>query len=460
MINNNMAFKEETNNNIKKAERRMDAITFEWFVHEPLLLKAFTMFKKVPIKEQHSLGIDCRINPPVIKYNPNFINSLSRERLECVMVQECFKVLLRHPTTRLSKPYNIASLSSSLIVAPMSLGPLLNTEGMEDFYPNPEQYGLPEDGFFENYFRRLMDKQDETNEQIRKIWNSLSKEEKEQLIKDSLEKQQGGNDDKDDSEGEGGAGSGESNDQDPSMDADGFKKFDDSNGAMKEYFDPNSTSNMDWGGNDMMDAEIKEIVRKCKSQANQWGNITGEFIEHIISANTPKINWKEVVRRFSRSVMSRKSYPSRMKYNRRHELEYPGYRREYDTKIIFAIDASGSMSDEDIAEGLAVINATCKHAEITFILFDTKIKKVEKKFKKAKSEFSVLGRGGTDFQCIIDYANDNRADGIVIFTDGWASEPTKPIRGKVLWLLHGKDENMKPPCKWGYVARLNRFEEH
>jgi len=457
-----MAFSEETNKSIKTAIRKMDSITFDWFVHEPLLLKAFTMFKKIPMKEQHTLGIDCRTNPPVIKFNPYFINSLSRERLECVMVQECFKVLLRHPTTRLCKPYNIASLSSSLVVAPMSLGPLLNIEGMEDFYPKPEEFGLPIDSFFENYFRKLMEKQDETNEEINKIWNSMSKEEKEQAIREALNRQGEQNEKNGSEEQESNSGSetSEKDSQDGNNDSDGFQKFDNSNEAMKDYFNPNSTSNKDWGGNDMMDAEIKEMIRKIKSQSELWGNMTKNYIEKIFSANTPKISWKEVVRRFARSVMSRKSYPSRMKMNRRHEFAVPGYRREFDTKIIFAIDSSMSMSEEDLSEGLAVINNTCKHAEITFILFDTEIKLVETKFNKAKTEFGILGRGGTNFQCIINYANENKSDGIVIFTDGQAPEPTRPIRGKVLWLLHGKDESLQPPCDWGFVARLNRFEEH
>ena len=89
--------------------------------------------------------------------------------------------------------------------------------------------------------------------------------------------------------------------------------------------------------------------------------------------------------------------------------------------------------------------------------FDTEIKSVEKKIKKARKTFKVTGRGGTDFQAIMDYAEKSGADGLVISTDGYAPAPRQP-RCKVLWLMNKKEE--KPPCNFGYVAFLDRYESH
>ena len=436
--------------NFKKAEKKIEKIIMKWFMYEPMMLEAFNMFKKVASNDQYTIGIDTKSKPPIIKFNPNFINMLSEERLECIMVMEGFKILLKHPTTRLCKPRNISSLASNITITPFSLGNILKKNNMDDFYPVPEMFGLKKDKSFEEYFRNLMDKQDDTNEKIKQIWNSMSDEEKQKIIDDAIENsknQEGKKESEKESEKEG-------------KDEKGFKKFKNENEAMKDYFDPNSTSNKDWGENQLLECDIKNLVNRNKDRSKSWGNIGGSMYDQIMSAHTPKISWKEIVRRFNKSVLSRKRYCSRMKLNRRYDLSQPGQRNMYDTHIIFAIDSSGSMTNDDIAEGLAVINSICGHAKITYILHDTKITCIENDFKKAKDNFKINGRGGTDFQDVIDYANQHKADGLVMFTDGCASCPSQPIKTKVLWLLHSKDQGLTPPygCTWGNVAYLERYE--
>ncbi len=226
--------------------------------------------------------------------------------------------------------------------------------------------------------------------------------------------------------------------------------------ALKEYWNPNGTANQDWGENTLMDANIENFVNDRKSSGEQWGKYTSDFQVDIIAANEPKISWKEMVRRFNTSVISGHNVTSRKKVNRRYDLDSPGRRRVYKSKIIFAIDVSGSMSDDDVAEGFAVINSVSRHAEIDYVLFDTEIKDVQKKMRKAKQTFKVTGRGGTDFTEVVQYANDNKADGLIIFTDGDAGSVSKPKYSKVLWLMHSKDQ--KPPVDWGFIAHLDRYE--
>jgi len=427
---------------IKKAEKRIEKIIMKWFIQEPMMLEALNMFKKVPSNDQYTIGIDSKTNPPIIKYNPNFVNMLSNERLECIMAMEGFKILLKHATTRLAKPRQIAALSSNITITPFSLGNMLKTNDMHDFYSLPETFGLKRDRCYEEYFRELMDRQDDTNEKIKKIWNSMSDEEKKEQIENAINNCTGNN---------------ESIEQK----GNGFKEFKNEHEAMKDYFDPNSTSNKDWGENTLLDSDIKQLVDANRERTRLWGDIGGKMIDQILSAHTPKISWKEIVRRFNKSILSMRRYTSRMKLNRRYGLSQPGQRREYDTHIIFAADSSGSMLEDDLAEGMAVMNSICGHAKITYLLFDTKITKIEKDFKKAKNNFEITGRGGTDFQDVINYADTTKADGLVIFTDGYASCPTQPIKTKVMWLLHSKDKGLSPPhgCTWGYVAYLERYEK-
>jgi len=221
---------------------------------------------------------------------------------------------------------------------------------------------------------------------------------------------------------------------------------------MKEHFNPNGTGNKDWGENELLEAETKQVVDEAKKSSDSWGSISGSWLENIVAANTPKISVKEVVRRFAQSVASRATESSRMRRNRRYGLRYPGALRKYTTKILIAVDSSGSMGSDQLADGFAIINATCKQAHVSFMIFDTAILSVENDMKRAKQNFEVKGRGGTDFQCVTDYVNEHKFDGVVIFTDGIAPAPTRPNKTKVLWLL--SEEHYKPPCEWGFKAHL------
>lgn len=451
---------------VRKAKSKIDRVQLKWFNSDPVMLGVWCLVEKEPDKNQKTMGIDSRSKPPCIKFNPNFVNALTEEQLEMVMAAEGFKLLLRHPTTRLKEPKQISSLASSVTVDQMVAGNLLNISEIRDMMPTPKMFGLDEGKFYEEYFRKLMEMSDEVNDKIKEIWNSLDDKEKQELIERAMSNNNSGEDSEAEGVGQDGS-SGDSeteqksgNSENQGTDEDGFQKYDGdtkSQDGLKDYFDPNGTSNQEWGENDMLDADIKNMIDEKQGSSKQWGKFTQDHMSSIIAANKPKISYKEVIKRFNTSIISGKSVSSRMKVNRRYDLASPGYRREYQSKLIFAVDTSGSMTEDDLKEGFAVINNICKHSEIEYVLFDTSIKLIEKKRKNAQTQFKVKGRGGTDFQEVVDYAEKKAVDGLVIFTDGCASAPTKPKHTKVLWLLHSKEQ--RPPVDWGFKTHLNRFEK-
>lgn len=438
---------------VKIAKARLEEIIVGFWTDDVMMLNAWCLVDKQPSKEHETVGLDTRCHPPTLRFNPNFILQISREYLECVMVQEGFKIMLRHPTTRINKPQHISGLASSVTVVPMSLGPLININGMEDFFPTPEKYGMPPNKYYEDYFRRLMDHQDQVNEQIEKMFGEMIKNP--QQSKGGGRGQEQEQNQNDQSQGQGNGHGDQEQEQEGQGQGDGYQSFDNSSEAMKQYFNPSGTNNSDWFSSELFDADVKNMISEQKHSAKNWGKYTGDAMGEIVAANEPKISWKEIIRRFSKSVVSQKTISSRMKMNRRHGLRLPGQRRIFDTNILYCADVSGSVSDRDLEEGYAVLNSVAGHAKITVLQFDTEIKNIETDFKKAKKTFKVHGRGGTNFQCCIDYADEHNFDGIVILTDGEAAEPTKPKkRSKVLWLL--VDNKSEPPCDWGFKAHIDR----
>lgn len=410
---------------IESANKKMDGVVAKWFQHDPILLGVWCLVDKKTDVTQKTIGINSRGIITTVTYNPYFVNALSSEYLEAVMVSEGFKLLLKHPTTRHQTPKVISNIASQLtindVLAPKFLDGTTFSNGMES-----SDFGLESGNWFEYYFKELNDAIDKSLSKISIKFNK------------SISQDGGENQTSQQSQSVDGDGQEQSN---------GFTQFDNKQDAMKEYFDPSSTSNKDWAVNDLLDSQVKQMVDDKKDSSKNWGKYTGDTIASIVAAHTPKVSYKDIIRRFNNSVISSKQLSSRMKLNRRYGLDQPGYRRVYKSKIIIAVDTSGSITNNELSNAFAIINSLCKHSAIEYIQFDTEITLKEKKFKKAKQSFDVVGRGGTDFQCVIDYAEKSSVDGLIIITDGIAKAPTEPKSTKVLWVL--TDDKYNPPVDWG-----------
>lgn len=405
-------------NNNENAREKIDRVIAGWFNTDYMLFSAWALSEKVECPSQKTIGIDTRTYPTQIRYNPNFINSISSEMLEMVVKSECLKIMLRHPTSRAKTPKEIAGLASQLTVDTLQSDSINKNEEFKHVFPMPEQYDLPDNSNFEFYFYELTDNAEQTME---KIVSEYGPPPPDNTKTDSNE----------------------------------FSEFDSQESAMKEYFNPLSTNNQNWGENELADADLKNLVDQYKGSSSTWGSLTGDIIGQIIAANTPKCSIREILRRFNTSITSTKQLQSRMKPNRRFGLEAPGKLRKYNSKLLIGIDASNSMSDLQISEGFAIVNSTCRHAQIDYLLFDTEIKQIVKKQKRAKKVFKVVGRGGTDVTKVLAYADKHCYDGLVIFSDMEFSENIRRPKTRVMWI--GTDKNSKKPVPWGHFSTLNKF---
>jgi len=195
---------------------------------------------------------------------------------------------------------------------------------------------------------------------------------------------------------------------------------------------------------DMTDAEkkliekqVQKILQDAKEQTvKKRGNVPGE-IEGLIVVEeftAPKFDWKGYLRRFtgvSTKVFTKKI---RRKENRRYE-DNPGLKIKMRQHMLLAIDTSGSVSDTELAEFMNEIHHIYKvGVDITVVQCDTSIKSIEP--YRGKNEINVLGRGGTEFDPVLDYYNANlkKYTSLVYFTDGECYTSVKP-RSKVLWVL-------------------------
>lgn len=192
-----------------------------------------------------------------------------------------------------------------------------------------------------------------------------------------------------------------------------------------------------WDEDELVVQMINEVISTTKS----WGSIGGNFAEVLQASVKAKINWRNVFAGFRASIISSKRKLTRMRPNRRTGFDNMGSTRRFDTKLLVAVDVSGSIPSKSLECFYGVINSAFRYGfeSIDVIQFDCGIRAVHS-LKKLIKDVAIIGRGGTSFQEPIDYAHENGYDGLVILTDGFAMEPTIPdgFKTGILWVCENE----------------------
>lgn len=192
------------------------------------------------------------------------------------------------------------------------------------------------------------------------------------------------------------------------------------------------------------DAWMAEEVKNLAENTTSWGSLPGNLVDRILAGLRPKLDYRKVLSGFRSSVLCSKRKLTRMRPNRRSGFQYMGSIRQLRTNYLVAVDVSGSISGEDLKYFFSTINRFFKYGveKIDALTFDTELGETVS-LSKAQKEFNVKGRGGTDFQPIVNYmAEHPEYDGLIIFTDGYASKPEVPVKlkGRILWILRSEKE--------------------
>ena len=187
----------------------------------------------------------------------------------------------------------------------------------------------------------------------------------------------------------------------------------------------------------LIEKQLQKVLADAKEQTvKKRGNVPGEIegviiVEEIVP---PKFDWRGYIRRFtgvSTKVFTKKI---RRKENRRYE-ENPGLKIKMRQHMLLAIDTSGSVSNTELQEFMGEIHHIYKAGvDVTIMQCDTSIRSIEA--YKGKNEINVVGRGGTEFDPVLDYynANQKKYTSLVYFTDGECYTSVVP-KGNILWVL-------------------------
>jgi predicted metal-dependent peptidase len=182
--------------------------------------------------------------------------------------------------------------------------------------------------------------------------------------------------------------------------------------------------------------QLRDVVEGIKDRGNIPGHFR-ELINNIFHQEPAKFDWKGYLRRFAGNSNKIYTKKTRRKPNKRYDGN-PALKIKMRNHVLLAVDTSASVSSSELQEFLSEMNHIHKTGtEITVVQCDTHMHDPEA--FNPKKEFKVKGRGGTDFQPVIDHYNKNskKYTSIIYFTDGECSSPNN-VRCKILWVHSSK----------------------
>ena len=229
-------------------------------------------------------------------------------------------------------------------------------------------------------------------------------------------------------------------------------------------YNPENTHDIWEDSSDIDEKTLKEFTEKC-IDVSQKGNIPN-YLESMIALlknNKGELPWNLYLKRLMGVVESnQKKTTTRRNRRQPDRLDLRGQLRSHKAKIVVALDISGSISDEEFNQAIKEVLGIVKNYnhEITIIECDSEIRRVYKikSIKDIKDRMNI--RGGTKFSPVFEYANHNKVNLLVYFTDGKGEEQllSQPKGYKTLWVISGRGDKLSLKESYGTVKKLNNIE--
>lgn len=449
------------------------------------------LFSRIRRKPKKYFGSIMGVTPEMdgtisLIYEPDLMKETSDQDIYKIIEHEGMHILNKHITRLLRilanetseerkkvkvEAWNIAADCSVNIQA--NLREPLTIAGKQWPMCLPDRYGMKEGKVTEEYYLTLLENREENLKQIcqqcPKNGKGKSGEGKDGEPQDGEGKGDGDCDCKD------GKGSGDSESSCPGMGNEGCPArngMDTHKGWTKGIGSIADLSAL----SRKMDQHISNIIKESVKNFNkERGSLPSHISELIQSALTPpKAPYYQIIRKLIRGSRFSKFRRSPTKINRKRTYAFtlvndkcvpqispfPGKTRDMSFDICVLIDTSGSMSIDDILEGLSGVKNIIekdRHCYTTVLEVDAGVEK-EYSVKKVRDiQFDIKGRGGTTLYPGLKRARELNVDVCLAFTDGYTEDinaiPRKLLPKKLIWVItpNGTAQSVN---ETGFVVRI------
>jgi len=179
--------------------------------------------------------------------------------------------------------------------------------------------------------------------------------------------------------------------------------------------------------------QMKQTAEEIKKRCGDIPGELAEIIERLFTIKPPKFNWKQYLKRFINNASKIYTKKLRRKFNKRYSGN-PGLKIKHKNHVLVGVDTSGSVSSEELVEFMHELCHMHKTGnQITVAQFDYDLTDISE--FDPKKNWEIKGRGGTNFQPVVDHYNDPKTkySAFICLTDGEAENPEKCPKN-ALWV--------------------------
>ena len=403
---------------------RIERILERWFILEPPLFQVLCLHELAP---ETSITCPLRCGRRRLEYNPDLLGKMTDAALEENLKLEAVRILLKHPYERFPDGCCLvaAALGSNVTVGD-------NYTFTHIAVQTPADYRLDKGQYYEWYAMKIQEL----------LPPAMGEDADEAMARDS-DCTHGSGEYRSLLSGDMSGPYGDSSEDTSSSEegrTSGFRYEFCTDTGIRELQDLAEL----WDEDAMMACQINNVIESTRD----WGSMPGNLQQVLKASLKAKIDWRKILSGFRASILSSERKLTRMRPNRRTGFENMGGIRRFNTKLLIAVDVSGS------------VNSAFRYGfeSVDVLQFDHGVHSVVS-LTKAVKDFNVCGRGGTSFQEPVDYAHENGYEGLVILTDGYAPSPMIPegMKAKILWVCVDResyDEHKDWMSKSGRVCMM------
>jgi len=350
------------------------------------------------------------------RYGEEFLAKLKDEEINGLVLHENGHVFFRHVTHQkklFKENPKLANIAADFVVNDMIVE-----------LKDPDIV-LPEGGLYNPMFH---------NWSMAKVYAYLKKR------KEELDKEGQGQGQPNGSQGNGSSGGESLNNERGETDVDKL---------LKNLNDHDSLDEHDYeAGGEMDEKQVGEAIDRALREGGLLAGILGgkknRQIEQLLE---PKVDWREALREFVMAQCAGRSDYTWRRFNNRqvaNDIYMPSVINETIGDVVVAIDTSGSIGGEQLAEFASELASICESVtpeKVRVLWWDTKVhgeQVFQGNYGGLAHMLKPLGGGGTNVSCVGEYLikKNIKAECVVVFTDGYVENQVNWAHtDPVLWMV-------------------------
>jgi predicted metal-dependent peptidase len=223
-------------------------------------------------------------------------------------------------------------------------------------------------------------------------------------------------------------------------------------GSGGQGMDEHDWENAQEGTPEEQEQVAKEIEGALRQGAILAGKMGGNVSRDITELLTPKVDWKDALRDFVKTSTQGKDQTTWRRLHKRYigmDIIMPSTYDEKVGSIVVAVDTSGSIGGEELAQFLSEVKSICDEVspeKIDLLYWDTNVAGHETymgaELASLTETTQAKGGGGTSPECVPFYMKEKNLEPecVIMLTDGYigSQDPNDWQIGKpIMWCIKG-----------------------